>query len=218
METGKFKLLIFDLDGTLIDSQKDLADSVNYVLSCYGKPSVDTVTLRSYIGNGVVSLMERALPFFKGEQLHEAVAVFREHYGQHLLDTTRPYGGIEELLKSSPGVKKAVLTNKPEIFSKKILEGLNLSDCFSLIWGGDTGRSKKPSPEPVLEIIKSLGADLPETILIGDGINDILAAKAAKILSGAVGYGYTDAKELALLKPDYFFRIPADLMLLIENK
>lgn len=212
MPNSKFKLCIFDLDGTLIDSQRDLANSVNFVLAHYKYPAADIAAIRSYVGNGVVTLMELALPGgFKDAKLREAVSLFREHYTGHLLDTTRPYEGIEPLLASSENIMKAVLTNKPEGFSVSILNGLGLSKYFKITWGGDTGKTRKPSPEPVLSILSKLNIKPAEAILIGDGMTDILAAKAAGVSSGAVLYGYTAKEKLAALNPDYYFESPEEI-------
>lgn len=210
-----FELLIFDLDGTLVDSQADLADSVNYVLKSYGRRKISIPTLRSFIGNGVVNLMERAMPDLKGKALSEAVATFRSHYNDHLLDKTRPYPGIKQLLQNARGIKKAVLTNKTESFARKILEGSGLAGHFPVIWGGDTGKARKPCPEPVLAVISRLKAEPGNTILIGDSENDVLSARAAGAFSGAVAYGYSSKKELLELKPDYFFKKPSDIAKLL---
>ena len=207
----KFSLLIFDLDGTLADTQGDLTASVNHVLSLYGKPAVDIPTIRSYIGNGVVHLIERAIPDMKGNDLAEAVKKFRSYYGEHLLDNTGLFPGIKEVLNGTHGIKKAVLTNKLEIFSRKILSGLDIIGLFDVIWGGDTGPQSKPSPEPLLNIIGKLRAEPASTLMIGDSANDILSARAAGAKSCAAGWGYTDKLELLRLKPDFFAETPMGL-------
>jgi phosphoglycolate phosphatase len=207
----KFSLLIFDLDGTLVDSQRDLAVSVNFLRKNYGKPPVDLPTLRTYIGNGVISLVERALPGINEKEKGKAVAAFRKHYEEHLLDTTGLFPGIREVLEASRKTSKAVLTNKSEIFSRKILAGLGVIDYFEVIWGGDTGPRNKPSPEPIIHIAGKTRIELETTLMIGDGVNDILSARAAGVSSCAVGWGYTDKSELLALKPDYFAETPLGL-------
>ncbi len=210
--------IIFDLDGTLVDSQNDLASTVNSVRRSYGKPPLSLEVIRSFVGNGVLTLMERALPDEKGGELTRAVEKFKEHYREHLLDTTVPFQGIPGLIKH---LKKshtlAVLTNKPEKNAKAILEGLGLIGYFSLVRGGDSFSVKKPHPGPVIEMLHALGLDPAKTVLAGDGVNDILAARAACIRSIAVGYGYTPKAVLENLSPDLFAATVAELEQLFSD-
>ena len=153
------------------------------------------------------------MPGTDKQELEKAVAAFRKHYDEHLLDTTALFPGIREVLEASRGTVKAVLTNKSENFSRKILAGLGVIDYFDIIWGGDTGPQKKPSPEPIINIAGKTRAELKTTLMIGDGLNDILSARAAGARSCAAGWGYTDNNELLALKPDYFAETPMELKL-----
>lgn len=211
---SRFGLLVFDLDGTLADTQYDLAESVNRTREHYGLPRQDVPTIRSYVGNGIAQLLALALPHLSEDELAEAVAFFRQYYGAHLLDKTELYPGIRGLLdaaRASRRVKLAVLTNKSEAFSRDILTGLGIIGLFEIVWGGDTGPQRKPSPEPLLNIIGKLRAETASTLMIGDSPNDVLSARAAGAQSCAAGWGYTPEAELRALKPGFFAAAPADL-------
>lgn len=211
---SRFGLLVFDLDGTLADTQYDLAESVNRTREHYGLPRQDVPTIRSYVGNGIAQLLALALPHLSEDELAGAVAFFRQYYGAHLLDKTELYPGIRGLLdaaRASRRVKLAVLTNKSEAFSRDILTGLGIIGLFEIVWGGDTGPQRKPSPEPLLNIIGKLRAETASTLMIGDSPNDVLSARAAGAQSCAAGWGYTPEAELRALKPGFFASAPADL-------
>ena len=115
---GKFDLIVFDLDGTLIDSKYDLANSVNYVRSLYSLPQLSIEKVRSYIGDGVKLLMEKALPDLAEAEIEVATIKFRAYYGTHLMETTKLFPGVKESLEGLSEIQKAVLTNKPEDFTK----------------------------------------------------------------------------------------------------
>lgn len=212
MSGRKLSLVLFDLDGTLVDSQRDLAASINHVRSSRDMPPLELEAVRSYVGDGVRMLVRRALPGLSESELNSAVNSLKDYYREHLLDTTKLYPGIREMLERLGTLPKAVLTNKPEEFSKKILEGLGTASRFRLVWGGDTGERKKPDPLPVRKILEHFGCRTEEAVLVGDGINDIKAAKAAGIRSFAVGYGYTDKDTLLKLQPDYFAATPDEIV------
>jgi phosphoglycolate phosphatase len=200
------ELLIFDLDGTLIDSAPDLASSVNYMLKTLGREPFDEATIRSWVGNGAQMLVKRALSgsinpkplsqtFFK-----RALEIFLEHYEQNLVNKTALYPGVKETLEALSHKRLAIATNKPERFVKPIIQKLDI-DCFDFLVGGDTLHAKKPDPAMLLHILKRSGAR--EALMIGDSKNDILAAKNARLPSVAVTYGYNQGEDLAKLEPTY---------------
>lgn len=213
---NRTKLLIFDLDGTIADTQQDLANAVNHVRDVHGLPPIDLATLRTYIGNGIVNLMERAMPGLTGKEMEQVVNEFRAYYRAHLLDTTELFPGIREVLAEYAELKKAVVTNKVESLSRELLNGLGILDRFNIVWGGDTGPKKKPDPEPLLKIMSLLKMDKEGCVMIGDGPNDILAAKNAGIRCIAVTYGYTDRAELEKLHPDYTIGSIGELVRIID--
>jgi phosphoglycolate phosphatase len=172
--------LIFDLDGTLIDSTRDLADSVRFLQHQLGlRPSSDA-QVASFIGDGVVRLVQRAIPGVKGHSLPDAVARFKRYYHLHCLDTTRLYPGVVETLRHFRHKKLAVVTNKPARVSRHILENLGVLSRFQLVLGGDSLRSKKPDPHPILYALKAMKVHEPRSaVVVGDGPNDVLAGRAA---------------------------------------
>ena len=153
-----FDLIIFDLDGTLIDSRIDLANSVNYTRLQMGMPSLPHDLIFTYIGDGASLLIRRAL----GEGLHEedvksALQIFMDHYKQHLLDHTALYPGVATTLKNLSHLQLAILSNKPIEPSMTILEGLKVRDRFVQIYGGDSFEQKKPHPMGIERILKDTG-------------------------------------------------------------
>jgi phosphoglycolate phosphatase len=216
MADTKFDLVIFDLDGTLIDSQKDIASAVNYVRSIYGMQNLSTGQVRQIIGDGARLLVENALPGLKGAEIDIATIKFREYYNAHLLATTRLFPGARECLEELKDVKKALLTNKPEYSAKSILKGLKIEEYFESVIGGDTAPKRKPDPYHINELINKYDLRKSQCLMVGDGKNDIIAAKAAGIKCAAVEYGYTDISELQALHPDYFVKNISEIIKIVK--
>lgn len=170
---------LFDLDGTLVDSAIDLATSVNLLRQEHGLTPLDLDTVRSYVGDGATMLIRRAMPEgeFRVEQLHR----FLELYSHHLVEATCPYPGITDFLESHRQMKMAVVTNKPEELSRRLLDRLELSHYFGTVIGGDTLDRKKPSADPVLLALERLGATSDDTVMIGDHHTDLHAGTAAGV-------------------------------------
>ncbi len=190
------RLIIFDLDGTLIDSKNDIADSVNYTLKSLHLPSLQNSLIYSYVGNGVLPLLEKVISRSnKKSNLEDVLKVFRKHYEEHLLDSTRLYPGVMEILKHFSDVNMGLVSNKPERFVKKILKGLNVDCFFPVVIGGDTLKTKKPEPEGINMIRDRFGVDPRETVIVGDGGVDIKTGKKAGIHTCGVSYGLRDKEE-----------------------
>ncbi|MGC2694170.1 MAG: HAD-IA family hydrolase [Candidatus Angelobacter sp.] len=190
------KLLIFDLDGTLVDSREDLANAVNAMLRQYKKPELPQEVIASYIGNGAPMLVRRSLGDPDDENfVQDAVLYFMAWYREHKLDNTYVYDGIRESLdaiqKSRNGepLKMAVLSNKPVGPSRAIVEALGLGPYFFQIYGGNSFHTKKPDPAGVEALLEEAGAQPEETVIIGDSDIDILTARNAGIYSVGVTYG-----------------------------
>jgi phosphoglycolate phosphatase len=207
----RFDLIIFDLDGTLIDSQYDLAAAVNYTRLLYDMPQISLEEVRAYIGDGIKALMEKALPGIGEPEMRIAAIKFRTYYGENLLARTKLYPGVKQALETFSGFKKAILTNKPEAFTKTIIKNLGIEQYFDIVVGGDSGPKRKPDPGPLIDISVKLNVPAARALMVGDGKNDILAAKAAGIKCAAVQYGYTDIAEIAALHPDYCIKNIAEL-------
>jgi len=191
--------IVWDLDGTLVDSAPDLASALNTVLNQRGffTHSIDTV--RTMIGNGVPKLVERGFNAVGVRpdpvQLDEFVAMFVKEYTTCATDKTRPYPGVVEALQEihSMNIPMGVCTNKPEAFTRQILDGLGLSGYFSSVVGGDSTSARKPDPEPVLTCLRGLVSEPASSLMIGDSVHDVHAAHAAGVMIGVVPWGYRSA-------------------------
>ena len=192
----KIKLILFDLDGTLIDSERDLADSVNAMLRRFGRKELPLEVIATYIGDGAPMLIRRAL----GDPAHasfvqEALNYFLLYYREHKLDNTRVYDGINEALQQISSLdglarKMAVLTNKPVRVSRDILTGLRLSQHFFQTYGGNSFETKKPDPLGAQTLMTEAGAQTEETVMVGDSEVDVLTARNANLWSIGVTYGF----------------------------
>ena len=190
------KLLIFDLDGTLIDSRQDLANSVNAMLRHYQRPELPADVIASYIGNGAPMLVRRSLGDPDDENfVQDALLYFMAWYREHKLDHTYVYDGVRESLdlirasRNGRPVKMAVLSNKPVGPSRAIVEALGLGDYFFQVYGGNSFHTKKPDPAGVEALLEEAGAQPEETVLIGDSDVDVITARNAGIYSLGVTYG-----------------------------
>jgi phosphoglycolate phosphatase len=188
---SRVKALIFDLDGTLIDSKLDLVISVNAMLNCMGRKELPEETIASYVGSGAAVLVSRALGDLRGEEeLKKALAMFLEHYSQHKLDNTRVYPGVEETLTRLKGLPMAVLTNKPYAVSENILHGLGLDRYFQKIYGGNSFATKKPDPLGASRILQEFQVTGPQAAMVGDSEVDVQTARNTGMLSAVVNYGF----------------------------
>jgi phosphoglycolate phosphatase len=185
------RALIFDLDGTLIDSKQDLIHSVNAMLRELGRGELAAETISGYIGHGALKLVARALgDRSTAEEHQQALQFFLRYYEQHKMDTTRTYPGVEETLEKLSNVPMAVLTNKPVRISVRILDTLGLSRYFRSIYGGNSFETKKPDPLGARTILRELSAEPHETLLVGDSEVDVQTARNAGTLAAAVNYGF----------------------------
>jgi len=209
----KIKLVIFDLDGTLIDSEVDLAASVNAMLRHYGRKELPIQVIRSYIGDGAPTLIRRALgdPANR-EFLQDALNYFLAYYRDHKLDNTYPYQGIKPALEQiGDGQRKlAVLTNKPVRASQAIVAGLGLAQHFFQIYGGNSFDTKKPDPFGANTLMREAGATADQTVMVGDSEVDILTARNAGLWSVGVTYGFAP-QTLEQVPPDLLVDSPAEL-------
>jgi phosphoglycolate phosphatase len=198
-------LLIFDLDGTLIDSRLDLANSVNATRAYMGMPPLTNETVYSYVGNGVPVLLRRALGEGAPEsELQSAQEFFLKYYREHMLDFTTLYPGTTEALGqlSGAGMKLAILTNKPVRFSREIVNGLGIAPLFLRVYGGNSFEQKKPHPMGIEVLMTECGADRANTFMIGDSAVDVQTARNAQVHSWGVSYGF-QPETLAIHPPDW---------------
>ena len=199
-------LLIFDLDGTLIDSKRDLADSVNAMRSWMGLASLADDHVYSYVGNGAPMLVRRALPGASEADLERALRYFLDYYREHMLDATTLYPGVRDALDRlhASGIPMAVLTNKPVRFSVRLIDGLGLAAHFFRIYGGNSFEEKKPHPAGVESLLAESGADRARTLMVGDSAVDVLTARNAGVGACGVSWGF---------QPETFAEAPPDFII-----
>lgn len=213
------KGIIFDLDGTLVNSIEDIADSMNVVLEASNYPTHFYATYETFIGNGIRNLVSKAIPASaKTEQEIDRVytAMF-DHYKDNCTNKTSVYKGVLKLLKTvhSYGIKMAVLSNKVDGLTKKVVAE-KLPTIFEPVIGMTTEALKKPNPKVVLTMCKSLDLDLKKTMYIGDSTIDIQTAKNAGLISVAVTWGFQPAEALLAENPDYVIETPQELIYLLD--
>lgn len=210
MEFKNKKLLIFDLDGTLINSALDLSLAVNYMLKQLGKETFAEDIIHEWVGNGALTLVKRALlgkreldDTLDEKEVDKALKIFLDYYEANLCNATLPYPQVIETLHllKDKGYILAIVTNKPFKFVSPILEGLTMDGLFSFILGGDSLPEKKPHPLPLLHVCDVLAIQVEDSVMIGDSKNDILAANACNMDSVGVTYGYNYGEDIALYKP-----------------
>jgi phosphoglycolate phosphatase len=198
-------LLIFDLDGTLVDSKLDLALSVNAMLAEMKCAQLPHEQIATYVGHGVTTLIRRALGDAATEEnIERGLEFFLAYYRQHMLDNTVAYPGVREALDELKGWRLAVLTNKPVRFSQEILSGLGVAQFFACVYGGNSFAQKKPDPVGVLKLMDDTKVSPRQTLIIGDSDTDVLTGRNAGIWTCGVTYGFG---------PDTLKETPPDLLL-----
>lgn len=212
----KYKLVMFDLDGTILNTLQDLTDSVNTVLRRHGFPTHSLDAVRSFVGNGIFTLIQKAVPAnTEEEKLNAVFEDFKVYYAAHCADKTKPYEGIVNLLLQlrRAGVLTAVVSNKAD-FAVKELAKCYFDGLFDAAVGEREGVLRKPAPDSVLAVIRSLGCNASETVYIGDSDVDVATAKNANVDGIFVTWGFRSAEFLRacgaktlVSKPDEIARL-----------
>jgi phosphoglycolate phosphatase len=211
------RALIFDLDGTLIDSKLDLIRSVNAMLQEMGREQLHEDTISGYIGHGAPQLVAQALGNNSTQPERErAVKFFLAYYEDHKMDSTCAYSGVPEALEELAAFPMAILTNKPVRISVRILEELGLAKYFRAVYGGNSFETKKPDPFGAQTILREFGAAPAEAILIGDSEVDVQTARNAGMLAAAVNYGF-GTHDRATHPADIYLDRLTDLLPLVIN-
>ena len=210
--------IIWDLDGTLLNTLEDLTDSVNYMLSIHNYPQRSIEEIRSFVGNGLAKLTERALPdTVTPEEYDTCLSEFKAYYKMHMQDKTGPYEGILDVLKTlqTKGYHMAVVSNKADAAVKELIP-IYFGDLLPVAIGDMEGREKKPAPDSVYEAMKQLGVTKEECIYIGDSDVDVNTAKNSGIPGIAVLWGFRTKEQLEAAGATTFAKKPEDLIALLE--
>ena len=192
------KLIIFDLDGTLVDSLADLTDAVNFMRVQFGLAGLSMAEVKTLVGEGAGRLVEKALQGFDPESLQLGLEHFLDFNFRHIVDKTVFYPGVSETLEllKERGYLLAVASNKSEALCRNMLAVLGVDHLFGTILGADSVSERKPSPAPIIHLMRLFAVNADETVMIGDSINDITAGKSAGVLTIGCNYGYGTAEEL----------------------
>lgn len=212
-------LIVFDLDGTLIDSARDLVMATNQTRAHFGLPPLEAGVIQSYVGNGAEKLVQRALGWHASEELvSKALAYFVKYYRGHSLAHTKLYPGVKKLVASlaAGGHTLAVLTNKPVKISTDIIEGLGLGPHFRRIYGGDSFAQKKPDPIGITALMEETASEREDTWMIGDSGVDVETARNAKVRVCGVAWGF-QPESFKTHPPDIIVLEPRELLKALER-
>mgnify|MGYP001630641195 FL=1 len=210
----EFETYVFDLDGTLLETLKDLAASTNFALRQYDMPEHSIEDVRMFVGNGVKKLMERAIPNgLDNPKFEEVYATFRQHYLNHNLDTTKPYDGIPELLRElkGRGKKLAIVSNKFYAATQDLARHF-FPDTIEVAIGERENIKKKPAPDTVVEALRQLGVSKEGAVYIGDSDVDIMTARNSGLPCASVLWGFRDKEFLLEHGATFFAEKPEDLL------
>jgi phosphoglycolate phosphatase len=211
-------LIVFDLDGTLADSLPDLTVAANYACRRLGLPEHPAAAVKEMIGGGEAAFVGRFLGPQGQEHFEAALELYLEHYSEHCGDLTRLYPGVMEVLQSlsATGKTLALLSNKRQSLSEKVLRVMGISGFFAAVRGGGSELALKPSPEPLAALMGELGREAGRTLMVGDKPADILSARGAGALVAAVTYGYGDPAALRAAAPDFLLADLRELLALVS--
>jgi phosphoglycolate phosphatase len=216
----EFPPVIFDLDGTLLDTLADIADSANRVLASHGCPTYPVDAYRQFVGEGVTRLFERALPADQSgpEVVAECVSGFRAAYAEHWNVRTRPYDGVAELLDalSARGVMMAVLSNKPDRFTRRCVDEYLSRWRFEAVFGQREGVPAKPDPAGALEIARRLGAAADRFVYLGDSATDMRTARSAGMRAVGAAWGFRSVDELESAGAEVIIQRPIDFLAIVD--
>lgn len=208
-------LIVFDLDGTLIDSQRDLAESTNEMLASYGGRALPLDAVAGMVGEGARLLVTRALTAAGlDSNVDEALARFRAIYDRRLTLHTRPYPGVPEMVRDLAGhARLSVLTNKPEAPARRLLDAFDLTPHIEDVIGGDSGFARKPDPAGLQHLIDAGGGDISATVFVGDSMIDIETARRARVRMCVALYGFGNLRgDLTLSGEELLARQPGDIV------
>jgi len=214
------KCVLFDLDGTLVDSLVDLADSMNRVLNRQGLPSHPTQAYRYFVGDGIIKLAQRALPAEARQEeiIEDCARKMRQEYALHWADTTRPYPGIAELLDTlaGRGIQMAILSNKPDALTQEVVRTLLPQWDFAAVAGAKETFPRKPDPAGALRIASLLQREPADFLYLGDTNTDMQTARAARMFAIGALWGFRTAEELKEHGAQALISVPSELCPLLD--
>ncbi len=215
--------ILFDLDGTMVDSVPDIHPATNRMLCDLGLPAVELSVVRTWIGNGAANLVHRALTNdhdgIADKALHrKALALYMEYYRQDVYRFSQPYDGVMDALEnlSQRGFILGCVTNKPASHTLPLLQNISMAKYFRVVVSGDTCVNRKPDPQPLFYGCEQMGIDASQCLMVGDSKSDIMAGQAANMPVFCVTYGYNQGVDLAALAPDALIEDFANIPAMVE--
>jgi len=200
------RLIVYDLDGTLVDTKADIGRAVNYALEGLGLPPRPQPTIEQFVGRGLRHLIQQCVGVDDPARIEEGMRLFRASYAEHLLDESRLYPGAREVLEYFRSRIQVVITNKPNPFSQQILDGLGIAEYFAELIAGESAYPEKPDPTGLLAVMGRHGTTPANTLLVGDSAIDIEMGKRAGITTAAVAHGYVGEDDLRAAGPSVLVR------------
>jgi len=213
-----YSLILFDLDGTLIDSRKDIVDSANRMLKAMSLPQKTEKEIAAFVGHGLGNLLIDCIGHENKDRADEALKFFKKDYEEHMLDETKLFPGVEHVLnnlENAQNIVKVVVTNKPLYYSEKILKSFEIFSKFDLVLGGDMDFPRKPEPDCVYYLLKEFKVKKENAIIIGDSLVDVRTGKNAGIQTCAMTYGFGSLASLEQEQPDYLLDSFSELLKII---
>lgn len=214
---SRYRSVIFDLDGTLVDTLRDVSISINHALTIMGHAPISEEEARRVVGPGKEAFIAAVFRDVPDPDEKTFLNTFRDHYWDHCLDHTTLFPGLQEVIDSGKSGSLAVATNKPRRFTERILEGLGIRDRFDAVVGPDDVVHAKPHPEMIFKILESLGARPSETLFVGDTDKDMLAGRGAGVSLCGVRWGYGDRVAMENTRPDFLIDSAGELLELMSN-
>jgi 2-phosphoglycolate phosphatase len=212
------KLILYDLDGTLVDTRRDIINGVRHALEVLNGPELTDDEIKDCVGTGLHALIRQVFRTEDEKLADRGSKLYREHYKEHMLDHTHLYAGARECLEYFKDREQAVITNKPNPFSSQILEALGVAHYFIAILAGDNGLPFKPDPAAIHHLIERTDAIDEEVIFVGDSPIDIQAARNAGVEVVTLSHGFASEEALREAKPDYIVRDFPELVKLAKEK
>lgn len=212
------KLIVYDLDGTLVDTRRDIAEAANHMRSRMGLPPMPEKKICGFVGLGLAQLVAGCLETVDPAKTEEGTRIYRAYYSQHLLDHTSLYPGAREVLEHFRTRRQAVITNKPDPYSRQILEGLGVVGYFLEIVAGNSGYPKKPDPGSLKALMGKEAAGPSETLFVGDSSIDTETGSKAGVLTVVLAQGFSEREELEQAGPDYLVEDFQELLELAKEK